>query len=511
MSYSFPLHTSDPPIEGRSSISPSLLTPPLTPRDEHDVPYRPTEADQTSLNMRRKRKNKTEAKTKKESKHSKQRQPIPSSGRLKFQDESFGILQDDLHRSKSLSKLYRAVSGDVSPRADTKKLRRWTLPSKSSATRVFTPLRSTVRQTTLRNENESLAMNTLRHASINKTPKRIELTFFPEPSFGNPKSNLLSYLVSTFSRSTTMKSIRQTDKTTCVESQATRSASIGSNGAYPVSTLPAATVCTEASIESTIVVPGGFVAKSPPPRRCSTRYVTVDSNFEVIWDENDSSTTTQESSRPSLASERRTSIAVKKLEAQLAQSPKDMTWFSGQTWERSGISSPSSADKFFEQALTPEKLAHLLPRLTHVSPLRDLPRSKSGRKEPTSVYNMASEALNCQVMSSHTPRASVQGSDCFPPLRTRGISEAKTDDWTGDKSGHKTQRQQSMTMTAPLCLPRSRVGSMVGSSSHTRRRSSAGSSALRHRGFAGKRRASKLDEGIRGRQIEDETPLLGTT
>ncbi|KAK5075899.1 hypothetical protein LTR70_009878 [Exophiala xenobiotica] len=352
MSFTLPSYVNVSLSGDDTSNKSPLLTPPITPLSAEDVPFRAADDDNVSLNMRKGKH--TLAKNKKQS-----RQSRPQRGGHAYSSEiskldSFG--DTDLVWSKPMALVHRISSVSVSrgsvktaasPRGgvDGKRVRRWTLPSKSTATRGLTPLRSTVKQATLGSSRESPAMITLRRATTNRSPQRNELTFFPEPKFGNERNGLLSYLVSTF----TVTNLADMAAPLFADGKRSRTNSVGSDGAHPTLTYPAATVCTETTVEPNIAHPG-HLAPKPSSRRCSVRYVAGDSSYEVIWDENDSLTTSQGSSRPSVT-DRRASLAVMKLEAQLARSGPSTRRSSAESADSS-----SSAKQKYAQALTPEKL-----------------------------------------------------------------------------------------------------------------------------------------------------------
>lgn len=511
MSYPFSPYTSVIPMGDASSINSSLLTPPLTPRSEHDVPYRPTETDQISLSMK-KRKRATKGKNKKEPKDT-QKWSLRSTGANDTQtDKSGALFSDESNRRKSLSVHTGAANGSSweDTHNDVKKLRRWTLPSKSGPTSVFTPLRSTVKQATLTTRPESPAMITLQRATTNRSPKRVEMTFFPEPKFGNERSGLLSYIVSTFSRSEMSRPADQSGTrrpSTTIKSA--RSASVGSDGAHPTLTFPAATVCTETFVESSLAMPGAFTADASP-RRCSTKYTTRDSCFEIIWDENDNSSSTQDSSRPSLTSDRRPSLAATKLEAQLAQNLQSIRRFSAQSGSSSSTDSQDSVGNFLERVITPEKLNSLFPKLLRDTALRNLPRSRGGGHGREDICNIATLDSSCLVTKDDSGRRHAKSGDLFPPLQ-KSRSSNSDDDWRKPASMSQSDSQAFRRASASLAPSQGgHLGSMIGSSSHTRRRSSA--SAKWQQGPKNKKRYSIPGGGAQYGQIDDAgmTPLLRT-
>ena len=497
-----------PSICGTSTKS-TLLTPPVTPLSTDDVPFRVTDDDNMSLNMRKGKH--TRAKDKKKSRESRSRRVDPEhSNEVKklVTGENTEML-----RSKSMGRVRASSSKLGSPQAaqtgpssrednDERRVRRWTLPSKSVATRGLTALRSTVRQATLSEEVESPAMITLRRATTNKSPQRNELTFFPEPTFGNERSGLLSYLVSTFTRANSADMAAALFSST----KSSRTNSVGSDSAHAAMTYPAATVCTETTVEPSLIHPGTFDLKLKP-RRCSAKYVAGDTSYEVIWDENDSLSSTQASSPPSVA-DRRASVAVMKLEAQLARSEPSTRRPSG-----GSSKSASSALQIYAQALTPDKLNQVIPRLLHSAGLQNLPKSRTGRQRRDTVCSIIVDEPERQTLFEDKSRkASTFSIDFFPPLSSTTSRRASVLPSPGDFSEllNGGRRRTSSTSNGPPTKHSSRLGSMVGASSHARRRSSAfvdntarRESTLKKPGRKSSGRVSKVQE----REF-DTTPLL---
>lgn len=480
MSFPFPYHQDQP--GDSSSIKSAFLTPPLTPLSAHEQPWRPVSADDSGLNMK-----------KSHHKHDSQDQKI-----VPGQQE-----QDDQHnirtaRRRTPSNMRRSIrkecveigpeesSGSVSPsgsplgKASTAgnesllagepvSQRRWTLASKSQATRGFTPLRSTVKQTTIAGHVDSPAVITLRRATTKVTPKVDELTFFPEPTFSHEKTGLLSYLVSTFSL---VGSSDDTNAKNFPPSKGTsRSTSLDSNGVHPTMTNPAATVCTETTVDARLMMPGNDTSYQHM-RRCSTRFTSGSTSYEVIWDENDSASA-GEQSRSSTAERRRSSMAVTSLEAQLARS----TSSTPHAFKiNSSRASRNSVGMFQEQILTPAKLDQIiLPRLQHKTGLRDLPRSRGGRRKRSStVCSITVEEGIYQTLSDDNQRRpSTFAIDFFPPITSRRQSNALDQDLETPKSNCSGTAENKAHANSIFGQYRPRLGSLIGSSGHARRASSA--------------------------------------
>lgn len=522
MSYPFPPAVSVRPTGGGTSIKSTLLTPPITPLSADDVPYRAATDDNVSLNMRKGKR--TCAKTKSKEQQKRPQQARASSSEVPTLDTMGRI---DKVRSHSLGLIARPDSGSVSPgsvKAGTppsedgtgNRSRRWTLSSKSAATRGFTPLKSTVKQATLSDRVESPAMITLRRATTNKSPKRNELTFFPEPKFGNESNGLLSYLVSTF----TMSNLSDMAAPLFADAKSSRNSSVGSGAAHPVSTYPAATVCTETTVESSFINPGYRPVK-PSSRRCSARYISGETNYEVIWDDNDSLTSTQDSSGPSVP-DRRMSMAVVKLESQLARSDTSSRRPSDKSMGSSTRASLSSAKQKYAQALTPDKLEQLFPRLLHKAGMGDLPRSRTGRKRRSTVCSITVDEPEQQTLAGNGGRkASTFTIDFFPPLSnttSRRTSAAMSPSRLPGAASPCTTRvshsgkDADTTLSASPPKRRPGLGSMVGSSSHIRRRSSAMHDVAWRRESTTKQLARSKGERVSKEQARDSdtAPLLGS-
>lgn len=510
MSFPRPVHGNVSLSGDETSTKSPLLTPPITSLSAEDAPFRAADDDNVSLNMRKgKRKY---AKNKKQSRESRSQRggPAYSSDIAKLDSpENTALARSNsmvlVHRASSVSVSQGSVKTSTSPRGgiDARRVRRWTLPSKSAAARGLTPLRSTVKQATLSSSRESPAMITLRRATTNKSPQRNELTFFPEPNFGNERNGLLSYLVSTF----TVANLADMAAPLFADAKNSRTNSVGSDGAHPTLTYPAAAVCTETTVEPNIIHPGLTVQK-PSSRRCSARYVAGTTSYEVIWDENDSLTASQSSSRPSVT-DRRASLAVMKLEQQLARSDPSTRRPSAE----SAVSS-SSAKQKYAQALTPDKLDQIFPRLLHKTGLRDLPRSRTGGERRDTICSITVDEPEQEILVDDQGRkASAFTIDFFPPLSCTISRRTSMVPSPGNLSRSMSVQGEraSLVSNSPPTKQRARLGSMVGASSHARRRSLAFIDNASRResifeklgGWSGEHTSKKQERD------SDTTPLLG--
>lgn len=478
MAAPFPqLQQASTPVDA-SSIKSAFLIPPLTPLDIHDVPYRPPQHGQSSLDMKKKHHDHVEAFSVSDlsvnrhhgapERHDSPKYVSPGhdTRATKYMRHSRPLEETNPHDSGSTpSKSPTAVSkiqesdGDIGSRQ-----RRWKLPSKSEATRGFTPLRSTVKQATLHQDAESPAIIILRRATNNPPPRKSELTFFPEPTFSHERDGLLNYLISTFSRASMCNN--RTSNLFHDGRRSSRSTSVDSAAANGTVTMPAATVCTETAVDANLTMPGmmsDFFAK----RRCSTKYTSGSTVYEIIWDENDSVSNADSSSRPSVGNGRRPSLAVFTLETQLARSHGS----SRKQSQVSGISarrtSTKSFDMFPEQALTVGKLEAILPRLLHKTGLRDLPKSRAGRQRKSTICSITideADPRTLQGCGAEEHRLSVSGIEFFPPLTSRRNSGIADRGWTSDVDFEIADISTSRKKPVHK--------SMVGSIDYTRRQSS---------------------------------------
>ncbi|KAK5074964.1 hypothetical protein LTS08_005458 [Lithohypha guttulata] len=467
MSSPFPTY-SEVPTDG-NSFHPSLLTPPLTPLQAHDVPWRPSSADRASLNMKKKH-------------HRHNKWDIVDEQLAKEENvQDSDLSQSELLRNKSMSYARYRASISVSPTSidpqGANYIRRWTLPSKSEATRGLTPLRSTVKQTTVSDSSESPAMITLRRATTRRSPKTTELTFFPEATFSHEKNGLLSYLVSTFSL--TSAEDERTNHLLPSPRKISKPTSVDNDAAHPTMTYPAATVRTELAVDASLSMPG-TEQQSQPLRRCSTKYISVSTTYEIIWDENDS-TTTGDQSRSSTVDHRRPSLAVAKLEAQLVRSSPSTRRAPEEVLSAPERASRSSSDMFQEQVLSHSKVEHLFARLQHKTGLRDLPRSRgSQRGRSSTLCSITVDNSAQQTLPANSDRkASMFTMDFFPPLASRRASIAATQPLSEMLQPNGSQFKGKAPAQNAL---RPHPGSLLGSSSHSRRKSSANISPASRRG-----------------------------
>lgn len=482
MAVTLPPHSNTSP-GGDSSIQSSLLTPPVTPLDVHELPYRPPETDSISLKMKKRKHNHKDEQNTYERVCDHKSTILGLSCDHNATSHRIAYAPSfDPKRSKSVDMLKLATSGSVSPtsvqveaelrKEEVRRTRRWTLPSKSAATRGLTPLRSTVKQSTWRVIGESPAMITLRRATTNQHPNRAEMTFFPEPTFSYERSGLLSYLVSTFTKRKTSQEPAMLNFRPVGSRPYHRSALISSNSAHPTLTLPAATVYTETTVGARLAMPS-LVPEMVVPRRCSTKYTSGGITYEILWDNDDNSSATQEFSRMS-ASPRRPSVAMIELEAQLVRRDSSKGYSSNSSRKSSSAMSYNSAGVLPEPNTALDSLEQLFPRLLHKTGLRDLPRSrKSQQRRSTSCSITVNEVQQQTLVDDSGRRDSVSANGLFPPLRYSHQSRTPSNPPSRYKQSPEAFEQGDNAWEGQPQRVGSFVGSKIGSSSHCRRRSSA--------------------------------------
>lgn len=315
---------------------------------------------------------------------------------------------------------------DVSPRGSLpaarttailwERSRRWTLPSKSSATRAVTEVKSTVKHATLGQKQESPAMITLRRATTSKTRQGTGLTFFPEPTFERQGSGILNYLITTLG-----SSVNTTRSFVVAGGEPWNDNMHDFAVRVPTFGHAAPTVCTETTVWHQVTVPGDE-ARFTPKRRCSSKFVSNSQTFEVIWDENDSLTSSHETSRSSVGgvmSSRRRSVAVEQLEIQLAKSEAASRQSSqgvSKRGSRRGSYVPSV--NLFNSSMLARKLSQTFSRLARESALQNLPRSKGTGKPMSSIETSLSDPVQWQLSNGNHSRL-MSSIEFFPPLSRR--------------------------------------------------------------------------------------------
>lgn len=358
----------------QSPYADDLLTPPLTNPSLDEPPFRPAESDRTSLSM----------KVRHGSSHQGRRghnRACLSSGDVDqtalFHSESSRHIRS-LSRSKSapnLTKLVRKafsrsdacetgtlrIATDFTREAELashrdrlpKHPRRWTMPGKAAPTHVLismSPSAILAEQNELHNDEgeptdravsvETPAMITLQRAAsgrLRRTSLRPEAyTSFPTPTFSKTRSGFVTTFFGDGWQRPDSTCICARIESVFIASHSryrlpcSDRASVDRGNVRPSHSTTADPVCTDVVLDP--VVQGEMSDTQPVfrARRCSTKYVSGISTYEIIWDENVSTSSSSASRRTSteptrristrdndIVSTRRQSVAIDKLETQL--------------------------------------------------------------------------------------------------------------------------------------------------------------------------------------------------
>lgn len=348
--------------------------------------------------------------------------------------------------------------------------RRWTMPTKAAPTRGITMASSVPRkENALRKPKRrpSPAIITLRRATSNLR-RDSGITFFPPPTFNRTRTNFLSTLLSTVSGDAWSTKETNKDEETSVQFSTSEASSwhpllgpdMQSRDNAPVS--PA---FTQVDIEPSLLLTPGTAM--PRPRRCSTQYVSGSSTYEVIWDENDTPSSSDGSSIRSSRTEeelnlcvRRRSAAVKQLETQMARAVAQSRRESSTATHRSSHENTSGPrqGQSFQQVIN-----SALSRFFNEAALRHLPRSRASRDTklpPTQVpFGVPARLM---LDDAHATTAQY-GTELFPPL----VSNVQNNMPELNPQSLSESSRQPQSFEA---LDRSRMGSLVGASARQRRK-----------------------------------------
>ncbi|EXJ68926.1 uncharacterized protein A1O5_07858 [Cladophialophora psammophila CBS 110553] len=255
-------------------------------------------------------------------------------------------------------------------------------------------------------------------------------------------------------------------------------------------------------------------------RRCSTLYVSDSAVYEIIWDENCSSSNSEgeDPSPPGQASlfQSRDLVGAETLERRLSKVLSQSRRDSLQEGSRRKISYVPSSELSVQSIWTNPKIARLFREPASGS----LPRSKSSKSSKMMVTSSTDMDLDLALADGHKKGAATDGVEIFPPLRSR----ANTNGRGNFESPSSTGGPDSWSAIEPLKpvardpleqgsgsdIARSRYGVMIGISSHMKRRSvSAEGQPQSQRARSIKSRSRRSSEG---KASDDETiPLLGMT
>ncbi|KIW55959.1 hypothetical protein PV05_04663 [Exophiala xenobiotica] len=473
-----------------------LLSPPLSHNSSEDIPFRPDDSDRISLTMK---------------KHKSHRQGWhdPFSPHTRPTNPTVNARQP--RRGRSLRK--RSCTSDSATLRKARSLpdvqsnqrpwrtglvinhniqtRRWTVSSKAAATRglatvipVPEPAGRISKKTAI---TQSPAMITLRRATTTASPKRMSLTSFPTPKFSRQNTGFLSSLLNTITGQDEYR-VGPSESLQAIgsNSQTPRRHSVDRNEARPATGTIAPPMFTAVTpIPPRLSLAGQSFGVFDPMRRCSIKYVSEDVMYEVIWDEN-SSTPSSEDAGPSPA-ERDIGVhgnypedsetLERRLSKVLTQSRRPST--SAQMSRRTSYWPGSET---FAHGILPLMTSPKLAKIAREAAFRSLPRSKGSRKAEVmtplaSSIDVEQQQLLLDPLMNEAGKVNVQ---YFPPLPDpEGSTEVTTH--VGLSLDADRDPTNSINLAGDpfpgasgeegLASPpaRSRYGSMVGVSSHQKR------------------------------------------
>lgn len=311
-----------------------LLSPPASQQSWKDVPFKAKESDRTSLNMKRKKRPSYNASHQLwQQTFNRSEQDLRNKSQRRRRKQKRNFRRPSMQRSVSLPLLQpRFTHGTIellSNAGSQHRPRRWTVPSKAPSTRGLTSIlpvdpSEETRHSSEENLLQSPAMITLRRATTSTDSRRMSLTSFPPPQFGRYSNWFLSSFLNSIIPNELGDSNQQPSfYMVSTDSRRPRSASINSTEAQPCISTTAPVVCTELIMMEPQGSSSSEMLKFNPGRRCSTRFVSDDNVYEILWDEDSSSTSSEGLTIPKVdrtsSDERRRSSAVDGLQSQLSR------------------------------------------------------------------------------------------------------------------------------------------------------------------------------------------------
>lgn len=503
-----------------SPYNDDLLTPPLTSPSLDEPPFRPAESDRTSLSMtrhhgflpqRRRRHNRA----------------CISSGDVDqtalFHESPRRILF--LSRSRSAPSLTNLVhfafgrnescnkgsscldanythDAELASRCDSlpKHPRRWTISGKAAPTRVLTSMSPSA---VLPDHNwpandkvapadraivETPAMITLQRAASSKS-RRTSLrpeayTSFPTPTFSKTRSGFVTtFFGDGWRRSdntlicTSVESVSVTSQSHCAPPRSVR-ASVDHGNVRPSHSTTAGPVCTGVVIDPFIRGQMTESQRGFRARRCSIKYVSGASTYEIIWDENVSTSSSSASRRTSTGQTRRVSmrdnefvptrrlsVAMDKLETQLSKGIE-------QSCETSSAPKGRAASKSGTRRGTSHKSFHNMLNFQEAG--RDAEEESEisirSRASTTSKQKSISPEIEVQLTTMTGDETSSPHMGFFPPLTSRPAHlDAPTDPLLVNP--WRTSWETGNDAVAPLPAKHERRGGMIGQSTGVRKKS----------------------------------------
>ncbi|KIW66654.1 hypothetical protein PV04_05965 [Phialophora macrospora] len=509
--------------------SDTLSTPPASQGGLKEVPFRPQENDHVSLSMK--------ASHHRHEPHDmsspQMAAAVRTEGRRRknpLSDSRFG--ERRLRKSNSLPTVQpRFERGIVetlggAPESPPQRARRWTISSKAASTcglAILVPAKDTSDRENVDSHsssyaNQSPAMITLRRAT-SSMPRRqtTTLTSFPTPKFSQDSDGLLSSFLKTITSCSEapVYVLGESEPTKEIAQKSRRPSTVSTkDDVRPSTSAVAPPVHTEiATLEPPLSLCGSNQAVSSI-RRCSTRYISEDVVYEVIWDENMSSSASSEGGDPSPRGsgailQSRELAGTETLERRLSNALSRSRRASTDESRSRRTSYVPSMELSLQSIWTNPKIA----RLFREPASERLPRSKSSTRTSNMFPSLSTDAGSSPAHTRPFP----ERVEFFPPLRSPANTNGSGPgvDLTVGTAHDGLQRDTQMGRVASiqaqgdsqLGAEGSRFSSMVGVSSHAKRRSTSDHHEQRHRSlYIDGRRAS---EGRRrAKQPDDETLLL---
>ncbi|OAP60062.1 hypothetical protein AYL99_05064 [Fonsecaea erecta] len=507
--------------------SQELLSPPISNKSAEDIPFKAETPDHPSLNMKKRRNHR-------HGRHDNVCRPTKAGYKKKARqckDQGSGTR----HRSYFLRRTLSLPS--VQPRFDLgtvkllqspqRRARRWTVPTKALSTQglaTLVPVDANActadPPSAMRfDSNRSPAMITLRRATTSRSRKQATLTSFPPPKFRRHGSGLLSMFLNSITGYDEGVNHDDTDRdrTRPVAQKPREASTVGKDDIHPSTSSAAPPVQTEVVAVEPREPSSGPNQAAEPVRRCSTRYVSDNVVYEIIWDENCSlsSSDGELPSPPGQASllQSRDLIGPETLERRLSKALSQSRRASHQEdWRNKSSYVPDSTLSTHGVWNNPKII-----RLLREPASRNLPHSRAFKRGKMRLSSSTDVEVDEGSKRRALEEASTNGVEFFPPLRSRantnGSGKAKApwfiNIWgTAERLGPLPF--DLLEEGSGLEVARSRYGSMIGVSSHSKRRTASAEGHLQSsRTRSTKSHSRRASES---RASDDETrPLLETT
>lgn len=399
----------------------TLLTPPLSPASSEDIPYKPGDDDVTSLSMKKRHKQP----------QSRERRRLNRACASSTELRASAVDQDafPIRKPSHFSSLPQLTVQQSSPmlkpttsqaqgidHRDSRK-RRWTLPSKAASTQGQADKISVVKKpnttSNAAGDSQSPAMITLRRASTSRPKKsrKMSLTFFPPPKFERSRSGLLTAFLDTLTGREEPERAPTWTEQFFAQDRRVSVVSVKTGVPEVARKASAQPLLTKVSgMPPSLLQPVQTICDAPV-RRCSTKYISSGSVYEVIWDENISSSSSELTPPSSVADGRRRSIAMDKLETQLfravAQSRRESAAAVDQTQHRQSRASSLSS-----------MLSTRLTWSTEPGSVSFPVSATAGSRPALAVPTLSESRLASQPASNEADL------EFFPPLRSRATTGA---------------------------------------------------------------------------------------